>query len=157
MAFFSFLIIAWIVLLAILLWDLIQKGQNKLYMFILIPVSLLLTVTTYVTIQELLGYPTESIKKGKFILISSAVKEPDWVYYWVVHEGDTDPVAYKVPYTKPEHKKQEKVSEQMEQGQVIAGEMSEEELMDTEDSKSNKGHLEFYKFDFTRNQIPKGE
>ncbi len=157
MAFFSFLIVAWIVLLAILLWDLIQKGQNKLYMFILIPVSLLLTVTTYVTIQGLLGYPTESIKKGKFILISSAVKEPDWVYYWVVHEGDIDPVAYKVPYTQPEHKKQEEASEAQQQGQVIAGEMSEEELMDTDGSKSNKGHLEFYKFDFTRNQIPKGK
>ncbi len=85
MAFFSFLIVAWIVLLAILLWDLIQKGQNKIYMFILIPASLLLTVTTYITIQGLLGYPTEQVRPGKFILVSSAVKEPDWVFYWVVH------------------------------------------------------------------------
>ena len=71
MAFFSFLIVAWIVLLAILLWDLIQKGQNKIYMFILIPASLLLTVTTYITIQGLLGYPTEQVRPGKFILVSS--------------------------------------------------------------------------------------
>ena len=110
MAFFTFLIAAWVILLSILLWDLIQKGQNKLYMFVLIPASLLLTVTTYVTIQELLGYPTERIKEGKFILISTAVKEPDHIYYWLVHEGDDDPIAYKVPYTKPEHQKQQDVS-----------------------------------------------
>jgi hypothetical protein len=148
MAFFSFLILAWIVLLAILLWDLIQKGQNKLYMFILIPASLLLTITTYITIQGLLGYPTEKIKEGKFILISSAVKEPDWVYYWVVHEGDQDPIAYKVPYTKGEHKKQEEVDEAMQQGSVMAGEF--EEGSGEEESTTNLGHLEFYKFDFSK-------
>ena len=85
MAFFTFLIAAWVILLSILLWDLIQKGQNKLYMFILIPASLLLTVTTYITIQGLLGYPTERIKEGKFIVISSAVKEPDWIYYCLLY------------------------------------------------------------------------
>ena len=110
MVFFAFLIVAWIALLSILLWDLIQKGQNKIYMFVLIPSSLLLTVTTYVTIQGLLGYPTENVKEGKFMLLSSAVKEPDWVYYWVIHEGDKDPIAYKVPYSKPEHQNQEKAS-----------------------------------------------
>ena len=126
-------------------------------MFLLIPASLLLTVTTYVTIQGLLGYPTESIKKGKFILISSAVKEPDWVYYWVIYEGEEDPIAYKLPYTKPEHQKQEKANEQMKQGEVIAGEMTDIEMLDQDGKKSNKGNLEFYKFDYTRNRIQKGE
>ena len=74
MVFFAFLIVAWIALLSILLWDLIQKGQNKIYMFVLIPSSLLLTVTTYVTIQGLLAYPTENVKECKFMLLSSAVK-----------------------------------------------------------------------------------
>ena len=32
MVFFSFLIIAWVIVLAIIIWDLIQKGQDKLYM-----------------------------------------------------------------------------------------------------------------------------
>ena len=43
---FSFLIVAWIVLLAIFLWDLIQHGADKIWMFIIIPVTLALTVTT---------------------------------------------------------------------------------------------------------------
>ena len=148
MAFFTFLIAAWVILLSILLWDLIQKGQNKLYMFVLIPASLLLTVTTYVTIQELLGYPTERIKEGKFILISTAVKEPDHIYYWLVHEGDDDPIAYKVPYTKPEHQKQQDVSEAMAEGEVMAGEFIEGD--GSEESTTNLGHLEFYKFDFSK-------
>jgi carbon starvation protein CstA len=155
MAFFSFLIVAWIVLLAILLWDLIQKGQNKIYMFILIPASLLLTVTTYITIQGLLGYPTEQVRPGKFILVSSAVKEPDWVFYWVVHQGEHEPVAYKVPYTQPEHKKQEEASEAQQRGQTVAGEMIEEEVMTSDGSPSRQGHLEFYEFDYTKQDIPK--
>ena len=154
MVFFAFLIVAWILLLSILLWDLIQKGQNKIYMFVLIPSSLLLTVTTYVTIQGLLGYPTESIKKGKFILLSSAVKEPDWVYYWVIHEGDKDPIAYKVPYSKPEHQKQEQASGKMEQGQMIEGEFKTGEENDAGEG-TKYGEFEFYDFDFTK-KLPKG-
>ena len=148
MAFFSFLVIAWVVLLAILLWDLIQKGQNKLYMFILIPASLMLTVTTYITIQGLLGYPTEKIKTGKFMVISSAVKEPDWIYYWVVMEGDKDPIAYKLPYSKPDHEKQEEVDEAMQGGEIMQGEFKEGDGED--ESTTNLGHLEFYKFDFSK-------
>ena len=74
MIFFSFLILAWIGLLTILLWDLIQKGQNKLYMFILIPASLVLTITTYFTVQGLLGYPTENYKEIRFRVLATAVQ-----------------------------------------------------------------------------------
>ncbi len=81
MIFFSFLVLAWIGLLTILLWDLIQKGQNKLYMFILIPASLVLTITTYFTVQGLLGYPTENYKETRFRVLATAVQKPDWIYY----------------------------------------------------------------------------
>ena len=148
MLFFSFLVLAWIVLLAILLWDLIQKGQNKLYMFILIPASLLLTITTYITIQGLLGYPTDRIKEGKFIVLGSAVKEPDWIFYWVVMDGDQEPIAYRVPYTKPNHKQQEDLSEAMDGGQIMEGEFKEGD--GSAESTTNLGHLEFYKFDFSK-------
>ena len=73
MVTFSFLIVAWIVLLAIFLWDLIQHGVDKIWMFIVIPATLVLTVTTYTTVQSMLGYPTDKIKEGKFVVISSAV------------------------------------------------------------------------------------
>ena len=148
MLFFSFLILAWVVLLSILLWDLIQKGQNKLYMFILIPASLLLTITTYITIQELLGYPTDKIKEGKFIVISSAVKEPDWIFYWVVMDGDQEPIAYRIPYTKPNHEQQEDVSGAMDEGEIMEGEFVEGD--GSEESTTSLGHLEFYKFDFSK-------
>jgi len=154
MLFFSFLVIAWVVLLSILLWDLIQKGQNKLYMFVLIPASLLLTVTTYITIQGLLGYPTDRIKEGKFIVLGSAVKEPDWIFYWVVMDGDEEPIAYRVPYTKPNHKQQEDVSEGMEEGQMMAGEFVEGDGDD--ESTTNLGYLEFYNFDFSK-KVPKSK
>ncbi len=126
MLFFSFLIVAWIVLLSIILWDLIQKGQNHLYMFILIPTSLILTVTTYFTIQGLLGYPTENYKETKFTVLSTAVKEPDWIYYWVIHEDDEEPISYRIPYTKPDHKAQEGVEQQIEGGQQMQGQIMQD-------------------------------
>lgn len=152
MIFFSFLILAWIGLLSILLWDLIQKGQNKLYMFILIPASLVLTITTYFTIQGLLGYPTENYKENKFTVISTAVQEPDWIYYWVIHEGDQEPRSYRIPYTRIDHKKQEGVQQQMEGGDQVQGQIVDEQVNDGDGSPL--GQMEFYKFDFTK-KVPK--
>jgi len=152
MIFFSFLVLSWIGLLTILLWDLIQKGQNKLYMFILIPASLILTVTTYFTVQGLLGYPTENYKETKFRVLSTAVQEPDWIYYWVVHEGDQEPRSYRIPYTRPDHEEQEGVERKMQQGEIIEGKIKGQKEKDG--GGSPLGQLEFYKFDFTK-KVPK--
>ena len=150
---FSFLIVAWLVLLSIFLWDLIQHGADKIWMFIIIPVTLALTVTTYVTVQSMLGYPTDKVKEGKFTVISTAVKEPDWIFYWVAHEGDKEPVAYRFPYTEPDHKQQEETSERQAQGEIIQGEFTEA-MDDTDGSKSILGQIEWYSFDFTQT-VPK--
>ena len=74
MVTFSFLIVAWIVLLAIFLWDLIQHGVDKIWMFIVIPATLVLTVTTYTTVQSMLGYPTDKVKEGKFVVSLQQLK-----------------------------------------------------------------------------------
>ena len=154
MVTFSFLIVAWLVLLAIFLWDLIQHGADKLWMFIIIPVTLALTVTTYVTVQSMLGYPTDKIKEGKFTVISTAVKEPDWIFYWVAHHGAEEPVAYRFPYTPEDHDKQEKISEQQAQGEIVQGELTD--MVNETSSKSVLGQIEFYTFDVSK-AIPKTE
>ena len=150
---FSFLIVAWLVLLAIFLWDLIQHGADKVWMFIIIPATLALTVTTYFTVQSMLGYPTERVKEGKFIIISSAVKEPDWIFYWVGYPGDDEPLAYRFPYTEQDHEKQEEIQGRQEEGEVIQGELTDQTDDDTS-SKSRLGQIEFYTFDVSR-AIPK--
>tara|TARA_B100000686_G_C16802182_1_gene986942 strand:- start:4886 stop:5350 length:465 start_codon:yes stop_codon:yes gene_type:complete len=150
---FSFLIVAWLVLLAIFLWDLIQHGADKVWMFIIIPATLALTVTTYFTVQSMLGYPTERVKEGKFIIISSAVKEPDWIFYWVGYPGDDEPIAYRFPYTEQDHEKQEEIQGRQEAGEVIQGELTDQTDDDTS-SKSRLGQIEFYTFDVSR-AIPK--
>ena len=150
---FSFLIVAWLVLLAIFLWDLIQHGADKVWMFIIIPATLALTVTTYFTVQSMLGYPTERVKEGKFIIISSAVKEPDWIFYWVGYPGDDEPIAYRFPYTEQDHEKQEEIQGRQEAGEVIQWELTDQTDDDTS-SKSRLGQIEFYTFDVSR-AIPK--
>ena len=150
---FSFLIVAWIVLLAIFLWVLIQHGVDKIWMFIVIPATLILTVTTYTTVQSMLGYPTDKVKEGKFVVISSAVKEPDWIFYWVAYEGDAEPIAYRFPYSETDHDKQEELSGRQQAGEIIQGELAEEEG-DNTDSKSILGQIEFYTFDVSK-AIPK--
>jgi hypothetical protein len=153
MLFFGFLVVAWIVLLTVFLWDLIQHGVDKLYMFVIIPLTLVLTITTYITIQGMLGYPTDQIREGKFMVISTAIKEPDWIFYWVIYNDKDEPIAYRFPYTEPEHVRQEELSMKMAKGEIIQGELAETSDSDT-DSKSILGQMEFYTFDFTK-AVPK--
>ena len=149
---FSFLIVAWIVLLAIFLWDLIQHGVDKIWMFIVIPATLVLTITTYTTVQSMLGYPTDKVKEGKFTVISSAVKEPDWIFYWVAYQGADEPIAYRFPYSEEDHDKQEELSGRQADGEIIQGELIDEG--EDSNSKSILGQIEFYSFDITK-AIPK--
>ena len=153
---FSFLIVAWVVLLTIFLWDLIQHGMDKIYMFIIIPLTLFLTVTTYITVQSMLGYPTDKVKEGKFTVISSAVKEPDWIFYWVAYHGDEEPIAYRFPYSEEDHDKQEELSGRQADGEIIQGELVDEDAMNQTQSKSVLGEIEFYTFDVSQ-LIPKSE
>lgn len=151
MTFFTFLIFAWVVLLSIVLWDLIQKGQNKGYLFVMIPVSLFLTVTTYITINSMLGYPTKDIKETKFMLIASAVQEPDWIYYWVIHKGEKEPRVYKFPYTKKNHEKQQETQQKQSGGQKVEGQFKKS----TDYGEGTVGgELEFYDFNFSE-KVPK--
>ena len=150
---FSFLIVAWLVLLTVFLWDLIQHGADKIWMFVIIPITLALTVTTYFTVQSMLGYPTDKIKEGKFIVISSAVKEPDWIFYWVGYPGEDEPIAYRFPYSEQDHEKQEEIRGRQETGEVVQGEFVDQPNDDTS-SKSRLGQIEFYTFDVSR-AIPK--
>ena len=149
---FSFLIVAWIVLLAIFLWDLIQHGVDKIWMFIVIPATLVLTITTYTTVQSMLGYPTDKVKEGKFTVISSAVNEPDWIFYWVAYQGADEPIAYRFPYSEEDHDKQEELSGRQADGEIIQGELIDEG--EDSNSKSILGQIEFYSFDVTK-AIPK--
>ena len=149
---FSFLIVAWIVLLAIFLWDLIQHGVDKIWMFIVIPATLVLTITTYTTVQSMLGYPTDKVKEGKFTVISSAVNEPDWIFYWVAYQGADEPIAYRFPYSEEDHDKQEELSGRQADGEIIQGELVDEG--EDTNSKSILGQIEFYSFDVTK-AIPK--
>tara|TARA_B100000949_G_scaffold112634_1_gene99810 strand:+ start:1665 stop:2138 length:474 start_codon:yes stop_codon:yes gene_type:complete len=153
MLFFGFLVIAWLILLTVFLWDLIQHGVDKLYMFVIIPLTLFLTITTYVTIQGMLGYPTDRIQEGKFIVLSTAVKEPDWIFYWVAYPDKDEPIAYRFPYTEPEHMRQQELSGKMADGELIQGELTIEDDADFS-SKSILGQMEFYTFDYTK-VIPK--
>ena len=147
------MVVAWVVLLTIFLWDLIQHGMDKMYMFVIIPLTLFLTVTTYITVQSMLGYPTDKVKEGKFVVISSAVKEPDWIFYWVAYQGDEEPIAYRFPYSESDHDKQEELSGRQAEGEIIQGEVVDD--LDETGSKSILGQIEFYAFDVSR-AMPKG-
>ena len=153
---FSFLVVAWIVLLTIFLWDLIQHGADKIWMFIIIPATLVLTVTTYTTVQSMLGYPTDKVREGKFVVISSAVKEPDWIFYWVAYPDEAEPIAYRFPYSEEDHDKQEELSGRQADGEIIQGELVDEDAMNQTQSKSILGEIEFYTFDVSQ-LIPKSE
>ena len=101
----------------------------------------------------MLGYPTDKVKEGKFIVISSVVKEPDWIFYWVAYQGDEEPIAYRFPYSEADHDKQEEISGRQNAGELVQGELTDEGE-DSDGSKSVLGQIEFYTFDVTK-AIPK--
>ena len=86
------------------------------------------------------------------MVLSTVVKEPDWIYYWVIHEGDEEPISYRIPYTKNDHEAQEDVEKRIDGGIQMQGQITQER--DQDGGGSALGQMEFYKFDFTK-KVPK--
>ncbi len=84
--------------------------------------------------------------------MATAVQEPDWIYYWVIHTGDQEPRSYRIPYTRSDHEQQEGVERKIQSGDIVEGELIGEKYKDG--GGSPLGQMEFYKFDFTK-KVPK--
>ena len=150
------LIFGLVILAATSLWVLIEKRRNPKFLLWFIPVLLILVSSTYVTYTSLLGLPKmETPKSG--IYLEYFVDEPNWIYLWVVKE-DKIPRSYQLVYSRKLHKSLEGVEQQVQEGNFMVLEESNEGQGDGEEGDKGEGYtiggdMSFYKWDY-ENELP---
>ena len=150
------LIFGFVILAATSLWVLIEKRRNPKFLLWFIPVLLIMVSSTYVTYTSLLGLPKmETPKSG--IYLEYFVDEPNWIYLWVVRE-DKIPRSYQLVYSRKLHKSLEGVEQQVQEGNFMVLEESNEGQGDGEEGDKGEGYtiggdISFYKWDY-ENELP---
>ena len=146
------LIFGFVILAATSLWVLIEKRRNPKFLLWFIPVLLIMVSSTYVTYTSLLGLPKmETPKSG--IYLEYFVDEPNWIYLWVVRE-DKIPRSYQLVYSRKLHKSLEGVEQQVQEGNFMVLEESNEGQGDGEEGDKGEGYtiggdISFYKWDYS--------
>ena len=150
------LIFGFVILAATSLWVLIEKRRSPKFLLWFIPVLLIMVSSTYVTYTSLLGLPKmETPKSG--IYLEYFVDEPNWIYLWVVRE-DKIPRSYQLVYSRKLHKSLEGVEQQVQEGNFMVLEESNEGQGDGEEGDKGEGYtiggdISFYKWDY-ENELP---
>ena len=150
------LIFGLVILSATSLWVLIEKRRSPKFLLWFIPVLLIMVSSTYVTYTSLLGLPKmETPKSG--IYLEYFVDEPNWIYLWVVRE-DKIPRSYQLVYSRKLHKSLEGVEQQVQEGNFMVLEESNEGQGDGEEGDKGEGYtiggdISFYKWDY-ENELP---
>ena len=140
----EYLIYASLVIITILcLWVLIALPKNYLLKSILIPVMLLIAVSTWYTYNDLMGYGTTD-KPTETVLYHYHITDEkrDRIYVLLIQMGESEPRLHIFPYTQELGVKLEEVRERSGEGVVILGEFQRQEgsLLDDE------GEWLFYEF-----------
>ena len=145
------LIFGLVILAATSLWVLIEKRRSPKFLLWFIPVLLIMVSSTYMTYTSLLGLPRmETPKSG--IYLEYFVDEPNWIYLWVVRE-DKIPRSYQLVYSRKLHKSLEGVEQQVQEGNFMVLEESNEGQGEGEDGDKGEGYtiggdISFYKWDY---------
>jgi hypothetical protein len=109
----------------LLIYTLIQS-RSTWYLYLIIPIVLASGVGIYITYHEILGYPTIAKSSKKFTLISHTVTE-EHIFMWVLHDNETQPRAYEMPYTDEDHAQLAAAAEGQASGAMIQGEFENQE------------------------------
>jgi hypothetical protein len=155
------LIFAWIIISIICLWVLIEQRKKAIFLFLFIPLFLILTASTYFTVNALFGYPIKGPLPAKFMYLAHLVVEPDDIYFWIIVPGETEPRSYNIQYNKRLHRQAGEAQKMTAKGNYVMGQF-ELTPMDGEGiSEQGKGSgrtvggdLSFYKFNH-QDMMPK--
>jgi len=96
----------------VVLWISVKNYKNFLITFIIIPLTLISVVTSYTTIQRLLGYPVETNIPTDSVYVTH-LTDHDWIFVWAFPPKSASPRAYSIPNTA----QNKKAMEEAEQGQ----------------------------------------
>ena len=108
----------------LLIYTLIQS-RSTWYLYFIIPIILASGVGIYITYNTILGYPTTAKSDKKFELLGHTVTE-EHIFMWVIHNGESKPRAYEMPYTEEGHAELASAEQQRGKGVMIEGEFKGE-------------------------------
>ena len=122
-----------ILITLICLWALISIPKNYLFKSLLIPVMLIVAVSTWYTYQAVLGFGTE-FKPDKKVMYHAYVadKENDRIYILLSAAGDGEPRLHIYPYSAELEEQLQGAEEKNQQGVVVVAEIK---LQDTVGSR----------------------
>ena len=156
------LVFGLIVLSVICLWLLIEGRKSPKFLIWFIPLLLILVASTYETYTSILGFPRVTTPK-QGLYLKHYVDEPNWIYLWVLGEGNI-PMSYQIVYSRKKHNALEGVKGKAEEGKfMVLGEAESD--VDEGDGKDEKGDtgggftiggdISFYEWDFDASMPPK--
>tara|TARA_Y100000310_G_C20572748_1_gene758871 strand:+ start:595 stop:1044 length:450 start_codon:yes stop_codon:yes gene_type:complete len=143
MILFNLLLISGLLFAAVCLWIIIQNRKKILFSFIFIPIFLIFVISTYFTINSLLGVPIEGKPPGEFHYLTH-IRDNELVHLWAILENENDPKTFK--FTIKRNKEEMKTSlasarQMKKKGKNVGGNFFGEK---------NPGKLEIYEFNHER-------
>ena len=164
----TYLLLIAIVVVLLIIYAIIST-RSSIHLYYIIPVSLACAIGLYTFYGSILGYPTTRYLQSKFVLLSYANSD-DRLFMWVIHDNDTEPRAYSVPYTEEQHAQLEAAMQKARNGVWVEGNFNQtseddEGIGDLGDqsgglgtNKSQGGDMfELYDIDSTRLLPPKND
>ena len=108
------------------LWVLISIPKNYLFKSLLIPVMILVAVSTWYTYNAILGYGTE-FKPAKEVVYHSHVadKRADKIYVLLTTFGEGEPRLHIYPWSEELEKQLQGADGQNKQGALVVGKLKQ--------------------------------
>jgi hypothetical protein len=118
--------------------------KNMTFLFIMIPVMMILTASGVWTVSEIMAQPAAREAKGEFQFLEY-VTDGKKIYVWIVEPGKNYPVTLEMPYDKKKHEELEKGRQGKKQGKRMMGKQTDGDGTGKPGDRS-AGKLEMYEF-----------
>jgi hypothetical protein len=131
----------------VVLWVAIRNYKNFLITFIIIPVTFVSVITSYLTLQNLLGFPVVTPIPNDSFYINHIV-DGDVIYVWAWPTETEKPRLYSIPNTEQNKKAMDEAAKAQEEGK---GQKIGQEGADQDGTGVGKGQTqggEYNTYDF---------
>ena len=117
------LLISLFILSVVVLWFSIQNYKNAVLLAIIIPLTLMATIVSYISVQTILGYPiVKDIEKNSIYVSHITSQDDKHIYVWLIEPKADKPRSVRIPNTDNNKKQMADAKHKSEAGvkQLIA-------------------------------------
>ena len=141
----EYLIYASLILITLIcLWALISIPKNYLFKSLLVPVMILVAVSTWYTYEAILGYGTE-FKPTKQVIYHAHVarKKENKIYILLTTFGESAPRLHIYPWSEELEKQLKGADGRIKQGVFVVGKLEQKDSMGTKRLSNDEDYI-FY-------------